>query len=119
MADPAEVLAKATDKLVVPVGSVMRGGLIELPLGASPLEVVRIPALMHGYQTLPDILDDEGLVMLSASFSANNGIRIQLLDPDSEDLDWRVFDFTDAQAEQVGAALVRWAKARRHAAAIR
>jgi hypothetical protein len=74
--------------------------------------VRRVPVPPSGYEILPDILDEEGLVTLSASFTANNGIRVQLLDSESNDADWRVFDFTPTQADQIGAALLRWAKNR-------
>lgn len=56
-ADPAKVLAKAAGKLCVPVGSVDHGGLIELPAGASPRDVFRVPVP----PTLPS--DDERRLM--------------------------------------------------------
>lgn len=65
------------------------------------------------YESLPQIKDESGEVVLHASFTANNGIRIQLLDSESDDADWRVFDFNNDQAEVVGQALVRWAQRRR------
>lgn len=65
------------------------------------------------YEVLPDLYDENGEVTLSAAFTPNNGIRIQLLDAKSDDPDWRVFDFTPDQAEMIGNALLRWAKARK------
>lgn len=60
------------------------------------------------YEVLPHIEDND--VTLSASFTADNGIRLQLLDQASDDEDWRVFDFTEEEAELIGQALVRWAQ---------
>lgn len=65
------------------------------------------------YQVLEHIPSEDGIDTLSASFTPNNGIRIQLLDSESEDPNWRVFDFTNDQAELIGQALVRWAQRRR------
>lgn len=65
------------------------------------------------YEVLDDMTDEQGEVTLSASYTPNNGIRVQLLDSDSDDPDWRVFDFTTEQAEIIGRALVRWAEAHR------
>jgi hypothetical protein len=65
------------------------------------------------YEVLPDILDESGEVTLAASFTPNNGIRIQLLDSESDDPDWRAFDFTADQALTLGNALLRWAMERR------
>lgn len=71
---------------------------------------------MINYEVLPD-MTDEGtfesngdLVTLSASLTPNNGIRIQLLDQESDDQNWRVFDFTPQQAVTLGEALLRWGK---------
>ncbi len=65
------------------------------------------------YETLSDIQDETAEVTLAASFTPNNGIRIGLLDTESEDRDWREFDFDVEQADLVGHALVRWAQRRR------
>ena len=62
------------------------------------------------YESIPAIVDEQGQVTLYATFSPNNGIRIGLLDSESEDPDWREFDFTEDQAELIGQALVRWAQ---------
>jgi hypothetical protein len=62
------------------------------------------------YEVLPDILDESGEVALSASYTASNGIRIQLLEP-LEHPDWLAFDFTQEQARLIGEALIRWADA--------
>ena len=62
------------------------------------------------YEVLPAFRDEEGTVTLVASFTPNNGIRIGLLDAESDDPDWREFDFNIEQAEILGAALVRWAQ---------
>jgi hypothetical protein len=62
------------------------------------------------YEVLPQMQDEVGEVTLSASFTPNNGIRISLLDTESDDPNWRDFDFDEEQAEIVGQALVRWAQ---------
>ena len=62
------------------------------------------------YEVLDHIVDEVGEVTLAASFTASHGIRVGLLDTESEDGDWREFDFTEDQAEFVGQALVRWAQ---------
>ena len=51
-------------------------------------------------------------------FTSNNGIRIGLLDTESDDPDWREFDFDPDQAEMIGQALVRWAQRSRAQAEI-
>lgn len=48
---------------------------------------------------------------LSASYTLSNGIRVQILNADIG-ADWAVFDLTANQAETLGEALIRWAKAR-------
>ena len=65
------------------------------------------------YEVLPHITEDGEGTTLAASFTPNNGIRVGLLDPESDDPDWREFDFTDEQAELIGQALVRWAQRHR------
>lgn len=65
------------------------------------------------YEILPHIISDDGVETLAAAFTPNNGIRIELLDAESDDPNWRCFDFTNDQAEQIGQALVRWAQRRR------
>jgi hypothetical protein len=72
------------------------------------LKLPRIAA--DAYEALPDMWDGEA--KLSAAYTANNGIRLQIHDEELSP-DWAVFDFTDDQAEAVGQALVRWARARR------
>lgn len=64
--------------------------------------------MLASYERLPDIIDDAGEVTLSASYTAGNGIRIGLLDTESEDPNWREFDFTAEQAIEIGKALIRW-----------
>lgn len=61
------------------------------------------------YEVLPDMTEDAGEATLSASFTPNNGIRVQIQNDDLGP-DWAVFDFTKAQAEMVGQALIRWAQ---------
>lgn len=70
------------------------------------------------YEVLPNFQDKAGEVTLAASFTPNNGIRIGLLDNESDDPNWREFDFDEEQAEIVGQALVRWAQRSRAAAEI-
>lgn len=60
------------------------------------------------YEVLPVIVDECGEVQLAASFTSKNGIRIGLLDTESDDPNWREFDFTDEQARMIGEALIRW-----------
>ena len=62
------------------------------------------------YEVLPPLQDEQGEVTLVASFTANNGIRIALLDTESIDQDWREFDFDREQALLIGETLVRWSK---------
>lgn len=62
------------------------------------------------YEVLLHITDEAQDTTLAASFTPNNGIRIGLLDTESEDTNWREFDFTEDQAELIGQALVRWAQ---------
>ncbi len=64
------------------------------------------------YEVLPEIEGEDGESVLSASFTPNNGIRVQIANQDLGP-DWAVFDFTDDQAEQIGQALVRWAQRNR------
>lgn len=66
--------------------------------------------MSDGYERLAHISD--GDATLAASYSANNGIRIDILDPELS-ADWACFEFTDDQAEAVGNALLRWARARK------
>lgn len=68
------------------------------------------PTRKSAYETLPHILDQTQEVTLAASFTPNNGIRIGLADTESEDPNWREFDFTRDQAKLIGEALIRWAK---------
>ena len=60
---------------------------------------------MSGYEVLPDLVGDDGEV-LSASYTANNGIRLQIRQDDG---DWAVFDFTSDQANLIGGFLLWWA----------
>lgn len=64
----------------------------------------------NAYEVLPDLKNTEGEI-LSASYTANNGIRLEIQNDDLGD-DWTVFDLTTAQALEVGKALVRWAEER-------
>lgn len=73
------------------------------------------------YEVLPAIFDESGETQLSAAFTPNNGIRVQLSEREMNGIsgawgawtDWRCFDFTAAQAEMIGQALVRWAQRNR------
>ena len=67
--------------------------------------------MVDTYEVLPELRDETGEEILSASFTTNNGIRIQIRNDDLGP-DWAVFDFTAEQAETVGSALLRWALAR-------
>lgn len=63
-----------------------------------------------GYEILPDMKSEDGSTTLSASYTANNGLRIQVLDLQDGPADWTVFDFADTeQVRQLGEALLRWA----------
>lgn len=65
------------------------------------------------YEVLAEMHDhDEPTSTLCASFTPNNGIRVQIQDDDLAN-DWAVFDLADEQAEMLGHALVRWAQRRR------
>lgn len=68
------------------------------------------------YEVLDAIEDEGGYARLTAAFTPNNGIRIHIEDIDDGEGDVShscEFDFTDAQAEMIGQALVRWAQRRR------
>ncbi len=64
------------------------------------------------YEVISDIEGEAEGEVLSASFTPNNGIRVQIRN-NEEGPSWAVFDFTDEQAEKIGHALVRWAQRRR------
>lgn len=68
-----------------------------------------------GYEVMAEIVDDCQESKLLASYTPNNGIRIGILNYEDGEWDWfwREFDFNADQAEQLGAALLRWAKAYR------
>lgn len=75
--------------------------------------------MSDGYEVLPLIVDRDtyeengDLTTLAAHFTARSGIRIDLLDMESSDQDWRCFQLSEDQAELIGAALLRWAAASR------
>ena len=78
---------------------------------------------MSHYEVLPEMIEDgAGEAKLHASWTANNGIRIQIENKfDEEDRQYeqlneagwdnyfRVFDLTREQAKTLGEALLRWA----------
>lgn len=78
---------------------------------------------MSNYETLPEFVEaDDGSAKLHASWTPNNGIRVQIINQfdeqdrtdehgdDGWDTYWRVFDFTHEQAITLGEALIRWGK---------
>lgn len=75
----------------------------------------RMPNRDSGYETIAPIRDDAQEATIAASYTPNNGIRIEIINDDLSP-DWAVFDMTDEDAEKIGAALVRWAAARRASA---
>jgi len=62
---------------------------------------------MSNYEVLPDIMSDDGKETISASWTPNNGRRIQILNDDMQD--WACFNMTKEQAQTLGEALLRWA----------
>lgn len=63
------------------------------------------------YEVLPNIIEEGNEdIILNAAFTSNNGIRVQIHDKETCPDYWISFDFTDAQAEMIGQALVRWAQ---------
>jgi len=84
-----------------------------------------------GYEVLDDFISDDGSEILSAAYTPNNGIRVQILnrfepedlefemhDESGMDTHYRVFDMTPDQAKKLGEALLRWAAARQSLATI-
>lgn len=65
------------------------------------------------YEVLDTIEDEGGYAKLTAAFTPNNGIRVHIESlPDDTGYEGSSceFDFTNAQAEMIGQALVRWAQ---------
>lgn len=63
------------------------------------------------YEVLPTMRHerDEDSETLSASFTPNNGIRLQIINDDLNPGEYAVFDFSPDEARLIGAALTRWA----------
>jgi len=59
------------------------------------------------YEVLPPMQDEQEEVILVASFTANNGIRIALQEIYGDRVE---FDFDKEQARIVGEALIRWSE---------
>lgn len=63
------------------------------------------------YEVLPEMkAPDHGGSAMIAGFTAGKGIRVEILNGDTDDDYWRTFPLTVEQAELVGSALLRWAK---------
>lgn len=59
------------------------------------------------YELLDPMIDACHEVILAATFTGNNGIRIGLQDTE----DWTEFDLSPEQARTLGEALIRWSAA--------
>lgn len=66
----------------------------------------------EGYEVIKPIRDDAQEATIAASYTPNNGIRIEIINDDMGE-DWACFDLNPALAERIGSALVRWAQAKR------
>lgn len=64
------------------------------------------------YEVIEPIRDDVQEASISASYTPNNGIRIDIINDDLS-WEWAGFNLTPDQAEMFGDALIRWARARR------
>lgn len=65
----------------------------------------------EGYEVIEPIRDETQAATLTASYTPNNGIRIEIINDDMGP-DWACFDLEPELAERIGSALIRWAKAR-------
>ena len=70
-----------------------------------------------GYEVLDEITNgfDENRARLGASYTPNNGIRIGIINDDTNPHAWAEYDFSFAEADALGQALIRWAAADKRA----
>lgn len=61
------------------------------------------------YEVLPIVRDEVQGAELAASYTPNNGIRIEIFNDDMPD--WAVFDLTPVLAAAIGETLIKWATA--------
>jgi hypothetical protein len=67
-----------------------------------------------GYEVLAEMTSgfEEDRARLTASYTPNNGIRIGIINDDTNPHAWAEYDFSREEAERLGNALLRWAARR-------
>ena len=68
-----------------------------------------------GYEVLKEMQNgfEEDRARLVASYTPNNGIRIGIINDDTNPDAWAEYDFSPDEADRLGNALIRWAGRRR------
>lgn len=69
----------------------------------------------YGYEVLNEMQNgfEEDRARLVASYTPNNGIRIGIINDDTNPDSWAEYDFSPDEADRLGNALIRWAGRRR------